>query len=216
MRMASKSVMGLVSSNGFERNKATLLGRLSVEAHFMFAVTPISARLRDAALGTQLTSLRVGSARPGRRSSRRSGRHAPSMRWSIGSGTLCSPDPSTTERQDRRSSRGQAVLWRYPTRCGSSSAASSPTPAMRLERRRRRNGSPRTYSPGTGETPPSWAIRPRRVKAAGSQPRIRGSITGRPDHGREPQKVDLRPYRAEAGRRRPVGPGDVARRVPAR
>src|SRR5271168_1878420 len=26
MRMASKSVMGLVSSNGFERNKATLLG----------------------------------------------------------------------------------------------------------------------------------------------------------------------------------------------
>jgi hypothetical protein len=30
MRMASKSVMGLVSSNGFERNKATLLGELSV------------------------------------------------------------------------------------------------------------------------------------------------------------------------------------------
>src|ERR1700734_1491886 len=30
MRIASKSVMGLVSSNGFERNKATLLGRLSV------------------------------------------------------------------------------------------------------------------------------------------------------------------------------------------
>jgi hypothetical protein len=29
MRIASKSVMGLVSSNGFERNKATLLGRLS-------------------------------------------------------------------------------------------------------------------------------------------------------------------------------------------
>ena len=29
MRMASKSVMGLVSSNGFERNKATLLGGLS-------------------------------------------------------------------------------------------------------------------------------------------------------------------------------------------
>jgi hypothetical protein len=28
MRMASKSVMGLESSNGFERNKATLLGRL--------------------------------------------------------------------------------------------------------------------------------------------------------------------------------------------
>src|ERR1700728_987481 len=28
MRMASKSVIGLVSSNGFERNKATLLGRL--------------------------------------------------------------------------------------------------------------------------------------------------------------------------------------------
>src|ERR1700734_3070911 len=27
MRIASKSVMGLVSSNGFERNKATLLGR---------------------------------------------------------------------------------------------------------------------------------------------------------------------------------------------
>jgi hypothetical protein len=26
MRIASKSVMGLVSSNGFERNKATLLG----------------------------------------------------------------------------------------------------------------------------------------------------------------------------------------------
>jgi hypothetical protein len=26
MRMASKSVIGLVSSNGFERNKATLLG----------------------------------------------------------------------------------------------------------------------------------------------------------------------------------------------
>jgi hypothetical protein len=26
MRMASKSVMGLESSNGFERNKATLLG----------------------------------------------------------------------------------------------------------------------------------------------------------------------------------------------
>jgi hypothetical protein len=29
MRMASKSVIGLVSSNGFERNKATLLGRPS-------------------------------------------------------------------------------------------------------------------------------------------------------------------------------------------
>src|ERR1035438_3954608 len=28
MRMASKSVIGLVSSNGFERNKATLLGGL--------------------------------------------------------------------------------------------------------------------------------------------------------------------------------------------
>src|SRR5580698_4985438 len=28
MRMASKSVIGLVSSNGFERNKATLPGRL--------------------------------------------------------------------------------------------------------------------------------------------------------------------------------------------
>jgi hypothetical protein len=28
MRIASKSVMGLESSNGFERNKATLLGRL--------------------------------------------------------------------------------------------------------------------------------------------------------------------------------------------
>jgi hypothetical protein len=28
MRMASKSVMGLESSNGFERNKATLLGGL--------------------------------------------------------------------------------------------------------------------------------------------------------------------------------------------
>jgi hypothetical protein len=27
MRMASKSVMGLESSNGFERNKATLLGK---------------------------------------------------------------------------------------------------------------------------------------------------------------------------------------------
>jgi hypothetical protein len=27
MRIASKSVMGLESSNGFERNKATLLGR---------------------------------------------------------------------------------------------------------------------------------------------------------------------------------------------
>src|SRR5665213_507031 len=27
MRIASKSVIGLVSSNGFERNKATLLGR---------------------------------------------------------------------------------------------------------------------------------------------------------------------------------------------
>src|ERR1035441_3578215 len=27
MRMASKSVIGLVSSNGFERNKATLLGK---------------------------------------------------------------------------------------------------------------------------------------------------------------------------------------------
>jgi hypothetical protein len=27
MRMASKSVMGEVSSNGFERNKATLLGK---------------------------------------------------------------------------------------------------------------------------------------------------------------------------------------------
>jgi len=26
MRIASKSVMGLVSSNGFDRNKATLLG----------------------------------------------------------------------------------------------------------------------------------------------------------------------------------------------
>ena len=31
MRMASKSVMGLVSSNGFERNKVTLLGGLSVD-----------------------------------------------------------------------------------------------------------------------------------------------------------------------------------------
>jgi hypothetical protein len=29
MRMASKSVIGLVSSNGFERNKASLLGRPS-------------------------------------------------------------------------------------------------------------------------------------------------------------------------------------------
>src|SRR5215469_12101139 len=29
MRIASKSVIGLVSSNGFERNKATLLGRPS-------------------------------------------------------------------------------------------------------------------------------------------------------------------------------------------
>jgi hypothetical protein len=32
MRIASKSVIGLVSSNGFERNKATLLGRLSPAA----------------------------------------------------------------------------------------------------------------------------------------------------------------------------------------
>jgi hypothetical protein len=30
MRIASKSVIGLVSSNGLERNKATLLGGLSV------------------------------------------------------------------------------------------------------------------------------------------------------------------------------------------
>jgi hypothetical protein len=30
MRIASKSVIGLVSSNGFERNKGTLLGGLSV------------------------------------------------------------------------------------------------------------------------------------------------------------------------------------------
>jgi hypothetical protein len=30
MRMASKSVMGLVSSNGFERNKATLPGGFSI------------------------------------------------------------------------------------------------------------------------------------------------------------------------------------------
>jgi hypothetical protein len=36
MRMASKSVIGLVSSNGFERNKATLLGGLFLPA----AVTP--------------------------------------------------------------------------------------------------------------------------------------------------------------------------------
>jgi hypothetical protein len=30
MRMASKSVIGLVSSNGLERNKVSLLGKLSV------------------------------------------------------------------------------------------------------------------------------------------------------------------------------------------
>jgi hypothetical protein len=53
---------------------------------------------------------------------------------------------------------------------------------------------------------PAAAIEGSRV-----QPRIRGAVPGRPDHGGEPLEVDLRGYRTEAGRRRPVGPGDLAR-----
>jgi hypothetical protein len=65
MRMASKSVMGLVSSNGFERNKATLLSELSV-ARRGYAFFPI-------ALARNRRSQQAFSSRKSRIEQRRKG-----------------------------------------------------------------------------------------------------------------------------------------------
>ena len=120
------------------------------------------------------------------------------------------PHPSSTPRQSCEPSCRLPSVGRHaasvrstrvaPTRCAHSASASGPTPASRLDRRRRVNGSPSTYMPGTASTPPSWRIAPAAVEQRRVEPGVAGLVPGGPDHGGEPGEIQLGHRRGQRGR----------------